>query len=466
MMRTVSLHTVLGSIVAATLATGCGGSTEGSTGTAGAGGVATGGSGGATGGSGGATGGMGGVTPTTMVCEGEQPRLTDGLNTTKFVDYLALNRMEFDPDPVLLEESGSACVMSGDPTACLAEVGAARPDCRLEPPPANCSEWGIALTGGSPYYHYFVTTEGATVDDLSTVQAVKGFLGTIDTPNEAALILWMADRAVKCGDILQGQDGYYAEGRWMISDCPFTYQELRVRVSPDGTIDSWPLAEPEETGGCAGRRPDGLERGRHDRSAGTLARYFAEICHLEGAAVVAFVLLERELREHRAPEELVARAARAARDEVRHAAATGQLARRFGGELSPVSVKLHATRSLFHVALENAVEGCVRETYGALAAHWQARVASDEAARRAWSDIAREETEHAELSRDIDAWLQPQLSAEQRAQIARARRDAMTTLRRELSRPVDADVARVAGVPTPAQAHALLDGLEQTAWAA
>jgi hypothetical protein len=38
------------------------------------------------------------------------------------------------------------------------------------------------------------------------------------------------------------------------------------------------------------------------------AHYFATMAHLEAASVVAFANMVTDLREHRAPEELIARA--------------------------------------------------------------------------------------------------------------------------------------------------------------
>ena len=53
------------------------------------------------------------------------------------------------------------------------------------------------------------------------------------------------------------------------------------------------------------------------------------------------------------------------------------------------------TRALGVVAIENAVEGCVRETFGALIASWQAEHARDPGIKRLMRSIARDETRHA-----------------------------------------------------------------------
>jgi hypothetical protein len=74
--------------------------------------------------------------------------------------------------------------------------------------------------------------------------------------------------------------------------------------------------------------------------------------------------------------------------------------------------------------------------------------------------VADEETEHAALSWDIAAWIETQLGEEERGLLAEERRDAFTTLARELAQPVDVRVARVSGVPDATSAVRMLEGLE------
>src|SRR5690606_17080167 len=63
-----------------------------------------------------------------------------------------------------------------------------------------------------------------------------------------------------------------------------------------------------------------------------LGAFFADVSHLEAASVDAFRTLAAELARHGAPQDLVLAAERSSRDEIRHARATGELARRFGAE--------------------------------------------------------------------------------------------------------------------------------------
>ena len=124
-----------------------------------------------------------------------------------------------------------------------------------------------------------------------------------------------------------------------------------------------------------------------------------------------------------------------------------------------MSVELRPPRSLLAMALDNAVEGCVRETYGALCAHYQASTANDTDVRSAWQRIAEEETAHALLSRDLDAWLLPQLSHAEREQVEAARRDAIDELYREVQAEPDTAVRELAGMPSAAHATQLINGL-------
>ncbi len=63
---------------------------------------------------------------------------------------------------------------------------------------------------------------------------------------------------------------------------------------------------------------------------------------------------------------------RAARDEVRHTLAMVRLAARSGARVTRRVIASRPVRSLEAMATENAVEGCVPETYGAATAMLQA----------------------------------------------------------------------------------------------
>jgi hypothetical protein len=56
------------------------------------------------------------------------------------------------------------------------------------------------------------------------------------------------------------------------------------------------------------------------------------------------------------------------------------------------------------LALENAVEGCVHETFAAARAAWQASYASDPSVRSLSAVLAADEAAHADLAADVHAW--------------------------------------------------------------
>jgi len=213
-----------------------------------------------------------------------------------------------------------------------------------------------------------------------------------------------------------------------------------------------------------GRRPAGLARARA-RARSPLGAFFGNAAYLEAASVHAFAALAGELRAFGAPAELARAAGRCARDEERHTRLAGRIARRHGGEPPVARVARARSRSLEAMAIENATEGCVRETFGALTALWQARHARDPAIARAMASIARDETRHAALAWAVAAWAEPRLDAVTRGRVVATRRRAVGTLRRQAMATVPEVLVRRAGVPSAADARRMLDVLDSALWA-
>lgn len=341
--------------------------------------------------------------------------------------------------------------------------GASPPEGELPAPPARELDAGApradagaaSADAGEPQPGPTGTLPVVTIDYLDELSE---FLGRIDTPNEAALIMFANGRPIQCAMQHEGQD-YVASGTWQIGDCPITSQKFELRVTPEGTFEQVAVGNPISSGACVGRRPDGLcaaeETGANDASGAWLAH----TAHLEAAAVLAFSLLESELSLLGAPAELLRRLRRAAQQELVHAELVGRLARARGAEPAAVVVRGRGPRSALEIALENAVEGCVRECWGALCAHHQARAASSPDVRAVWRGIACDETEHAQLSRDVASWLEARLTSEERAQVAAARAGAILVLRRELDTEVAPALASELGLPSRQSALAQFDAL-------
>jgi hypothetical protein len=213
-----------------------------------------------------------------------------------------------------------------------------------------------------------------------------------------------------------------------------------------------------------GRIPAGLARARMARARSALGGYFAAAAYLEAASVHSFERLRAELLAHGAPAPLLRASRCAQRDEVRHARVTARLARRFGGTLRRPQVEPVGDRSLDTIAVENAVEGCVRETFGALTASFQAQNARDPEIARAMKSIARDETRHAALSWAVARWASRRLDATARARLGARCRDAVEALRRDADRGVDPTLLASAGLPDAAQQRAMLGVLETKLW--
>jgi hypothetical protein len=130
---------------------------------------------------------------------------------------------------------------------------------------------------------------------------------------------------------------------------------------------------------------------------------------------------------------------------------TTRLAKRFGATPPRPKVARRQSRSLEAIVRENVVEGCVRETFGALLATWQATRAADAETRRELARIAEDETDHAALSWAIAEWGLARLDDAAKKRIERARRSAIVELERENAKELDANVACIAGIPSAAQ---------------
>lgn len=174
---------------------------------------------------------------------------------------------------------------------------------------------------------------------------------------------------------------------------------------------------------CRGRAPTGLVglSPMHD----SLGSWLAVSAEMEAAAVHAFWQLADELEAHGIPGD----AARvAAEDEVRHAHDTAKLSLRHG--VMPATPRVHALaepRSLEAIALDNAVEGCGRELFGATLNAWQADHAADPEVRALMRTIAGDELGHARLSHQLAETLRPRISLAMRRHLREAQEQALLT---------------------------------------
>jgi|HubBroStandDraft_1064217.scaffolds.fasta_scaffold03022_7 hypothetical protein len=220
---------------------------------------------------------------------------------------------------------------------------------------------------------------------------------------------------------------------------------------------------PRKGGKSPGARPEksklpSSECNRAERDRGalgecTLAR--VDGVPSRGASVHAFQHLARELEARGGPVHLQAASRRAARDEIRRARVTEGLAARAGARVPSVKIERDDVRSLGEIAIENAVEGCVRETFGAAVTLIQAERAGDADVRSAMKRSARGETRHAELSWAGARRIEPQRDRD-------GRRPAIAALMRDACHEPDQSLTERRGVPAASQARAVLDDLKAT----
>jgi hypothetical protein len=206
--------------------------------------------------------------------------------------------------------------------------------------------------------------------------------------------------------------------------------------------------------GCNGGRPPRSFRPRRTRASSRTAAELSIAAQFEAASVCAFDALARDLERFGAPRSLVASARRAARDETRHARAMTRAAKRYGCTPPRVRAKARTATSLAALAMQNADEGCVRETFSAAVTVLQAQTAHDPALRRTMRRIARDELRHAAFSWRLHDWFLSRLPATARRRLAAVRRRAVDGIDADL---VSAPAANPElGMPGPLALRALL----------
>jgi hypothetical protein len=135
------------------------------------------------------------------------------------------------------------------------------------------------------------------------------------------------------------------------------------------------------------------------------------------------------------------------------------LAETFGGVCADVELVAVGPRTVLAMAIENAREGCVGETYGAAQAAFQARTASDPRVRSTLAVVARDEARHAELAWAVDAFLDSRLTESERREVAIAREDAWTALMASLEQEPSGHLREVTGLPSAREAALLVSGV-------
>ena len=282
---------------------------------------------------------------------------------------------------------------------------------------------------------------------LLTILAVVPLTGcpsvwNCDPPEER----FELDQAVTAASLDAIIEHYTIYDSWDALECETVCRHIyeQQRGWQTGSVDSCELTLPENPDGsgepghitcngtgyeyfCEGRRPLGHVEGG-DRDCGDpVGRTLAAMAYLEAASVLAFEQLAEQLVGFGAPEQLIDRCRVAAEQERAHARWLTIVAERHGASV-PVAAQTPVAQALFDVALHNAVEGCVHETFAALLAACRAERATSPVLRRVFAKIAADEAAHGQLAWDLHAWLQSRLPCEQAAVVAAAQRLALARL--------------------------------------
>jgi hypothetical protein len=398
------------------------------------------------------------ATPTRPICANGVAEFMKGLKPAEPVDYAAWRTIVGVSANSVTDQQfdGMACATATDKTKCEQALAATQEGLEQTD---NCGQIGACR-------HYIVTTQGDTVKRYATREQVLSFLGPLDSSQDVLLLLYYDDWQLNCERTLvrEEPDGYQVSVVQMTSSCPVALDLVQVHVTADGTVTELSREGIPQTGNvCVGRRPEGLIA-QPARGETPIGAHFAAMAELEAASVHAFERLAEELRALGAPTRLIAAACEAARDEVRHAQRVGAIAQRYGALPNTPRIAARPLRDLEALALDNAVEGCVRETFGAAVGCMQAVAARDPELRQAMHDIAADETRHAVLARELDTWLLPQLTEAARARVAAARSAAVRALENELQHEPDHTLRELAGLPDSQQAALLHAVLQRELW--
>lgn len=221
-------------------------------------------------------------------------------------------------------------------------------------------------------------------------------------------------------------------------------------ISAAGAALDIEYLRPVECG--AGRKPAGLVHPARKRGTGA---WLAAVATLEAASVTAFARLARILTKLEAPRKLVEAARRAIVDELQHASAVSRLAHARGVMAeAPVIEEATDEGNVFELAIENAVEGEVGETFGALVAACQARAATDADVREVFARIAIDEARHAALAHQLAPWFERRLGLLSRNAVARARQEAISKTLANCDFGLAPLEREELGVPAPEQLRA------------
>lgn len=184
-----------------------------------------------------------------------------------------------------------------------------------------------------------------------------------------------------------------------------------------------------------------------------LGVYLANAAFYRATSAIAHERLTRELESFGAPATLLDGCALATLADRAHAAELARLAQDRGVPASTPEPIVLPIRSKLDVAIDNAIEGVVRQSFALDFAHHRAQHAGDPEIRAVMSVIADEAESHAELAFDVAVWLCSILDPVETAFVDEAIRHASVTMPREIDVEPEPILCERAGIP--GRLHAL-----------
>jgi hypothetical protein len=232
------------------------------------------------------------------------------------------------------------------------------------------------------------------------------------------------------------------------------------RQTCDWQSDGGMVCEGFTPGVCqqSGRPPPGMQL---KPMAGTLrweAGWATQAWALEVASVSAFTLLENELRFHQAPPALIDRAKQAATEEHNHAILMNKVMSDLGGKEIEISIPEQQNRTLFEIACDNVVHGCIGESWAALMLFWSAERSSRPEFQAIFKEIAQDEAGHAAFSWELHRWLMTRISETERVEIHALLEQHFKKLHQEL---MSQQGSITLGLPSSMLSKLLLNELQQ-----
>lgn len=249
------------------------------------------------------------------------------------------------------------------------------------------------------------------------------------------------------------QDNYFSGVNEVLS-CAAAPGESEVQITCSAIVEPF----------CEGRFHEGVCKPSEIHAQNHTQRWLSRAAQSERASVQSFVLLAKELEAYQLPPALLQRIHKAAQEEIGHARMMYHLCAVQGATIPTMQESTLPQRSLFDIALENAVEGCVHERYAALQAHYQAQNIKNNALQPWLAQIAHEETEHTTLADELHSWIMPQLSSKEQEAVHEAKQKAQQELEAYIAqREVPIELQETLGLPNQAQATMLVQSLHQLA---